>query len=156
MLGDLLVAYNSMTGTYALNPGNVMDAVYVRMSLEIGEVISKIYIGGPNNTKALDIIANVQGVFVLLNYYPYIQPHPLIGYAWSGINGSASASVNTSGIMYFSWNNGVIDMQAFLAVTGYELRKFAGYLDFKTTFMSIMLISTLPGQTLGLFFTGSS
>lgn len=58
--------------------------------------------------------------------------------------------------MYFSWGGAVIDMQAFVMPTGYELRKFAGYLDFTTLFMSFMLISTTPGSNSGLYFTGSS
>lgn len=65
-----------MSGSYASAPGIVMDGVYVRIRIEIGEVISTIHIGGPSNTTALDIIANLQGVFVLMDYHPGLLPHP--------------------------------------------------------------------------------
>jgi hypothetical protein len=64
------------------------DAVLSRISLDIGEVKYTTYIGGFDDTTGFGVFANVQGVFVLINYFDCVFPHPTLSTCFSPNNGS--------------------------------------------------------------------
>ena len=91
-IGELITLHNSYTGFYSGNPGFFSDAVLSRISLDIGEVLSTTYIGGFDDTTGLGLIVNLQGIFVLINYYDCVFPHPTALTCFSPNNGTTRKS----------------------------------------------------------------
>jgi hypothetical protein len=85
----MYLVYNTPTGIVSSSPGNVSEVFLTKIRLEANELIYTQTFGGLSNTFALDLNVNVQGVFILISYYPGLLPSPTSA-AWGGPFGSTS------------------------------------------------------------------
>ena len=77
--------------------------IYSRFRCETGEEIGKITIGGKEDTIALDIVANIQGAYILCDYAYGVSREDMKNTVWKTI--TSSEGERNIGIVWIGWND---------------------------------------------------